>query len=138
MIKNIGIVAVLVKNDQVLLAKRKNAYGAGFYGCPGGRPSDQESLEQTFQRELAEETGVKPMDYHLVGVVKEWQVKEFFIHFIFICQKWRGEVTNEEPNKAEPWQWFDLDKLPPNILPGHLAGIKSVADNLKELQVVEI
>ncbi len=138
MTDNLGVATVLVDQNQVLLAKRKNAYGAGLWGCPGGRLSDQESLEQTFRRELAEETGVEPVEYYLAGVIKEWQVDAFFIHFIFVCRQWRGEISNQEPDKSEPWQWFDLDHLPTDILPGHLAGIKLAKKDSQRLQLVEI
>lgn len=47
MTNNLGVAVVLVDQNQVLLAKRKNAYGAGLWGCPGGRVADSESVEQT-------------------------------------------------------------------------------------------
>lgn len=42
--QNIGVPVILLKDKKVLLAKRKNAFGAGLYGFPGGRLSEKETI----------------------------------------------------------------------------------------------
>lgn len=124
--------------EEVLLAKRKNAYGEGLYGLPGGRVASKESLEHCMARELSEEVGVTPIDYRLLGIVKEWQKSYFFLHFVYLCTKWSGQVTTLEPQKSQDWQWYSIESLPKNILPGHKSGIAMVSLNNQAFQVIEI
>lgn len=135
---NLGVQVILLKNNQVLLARRKNVYGEGLYGLPGGHVDEQETLEQCLIREAKEEVGISPIKFKSIGLVKEWQATYFFLHFIFVCTKWRGEIANLETEKSENWQWYSLDSLPEDILPGHKAGIDMFLTNAQQFQVVEI
>jgi hypothetical protein len=36
-----------------------------------------------------------------------------------LVPQWSGELVNNEPEKCESWEWFDLDDLPENIFFGH-------------------
>lgn len=126
---NLGVTVILVKNNQVLLGKRINAYGEGSYGLPGGRVSDKETIEDCLKRELKEEVGVSPVEFRLLGVVKEWQKTNFFIHFVYLCTKWRGIIRTCEPDKCEEWYWFDLINLPEPILNGHQLGLRLLGED---------
>lgn len=109
---------------KVLLGKRKNAFGAGLYGLPGGRIELGEKVSVTAVRELKEETGILNARLSYQGVVKELQGDVDFIHFVFVIKDWEGEITVMEPEKCEAWEWFNLDDLPKNILPGHEAALQ--------------
>ncbi len=117
---------VLVMNNkrQVLLGKRKNAYKAGWYGFPGGRSNGKETLLAAAKRELLEETGVVATEVEYVGVIKEWQTKNNFIHFMYLCEEWEGKIAVAEPDKCETWDWFELDNLPEKTLPAHREAIE--------------
>ncbi|MDH5532943.1 MAG: NUDIX domain-containing protein [Candidatus Pacebacteria bacterium] len=121
-------VIVLNKQNQILMGKRKNGYKEGQYGLPGGRLDRGERVEEGAKRELEEETGLDANKLEYLAVVKEWQEDNGydFVHFVFICKDWKGDLQLLEPEKCEKWKWFDLDKLPDNILPGHLAGIETL------------
>ena len=122
--------AVIVVNDEnkILLGKRKNSSKAGCYGLPGGRLEKKEKLIACAVRELKEETNLDSKDISYLCVVKEWQADENhdFVHFIYVCREWTGKLELLEPDKCEAWQWFELDNLPENVLPGHLAGINEL------------
>jgi 8-oxo-dGTP pyrophosphatase MutT (NUDIX family) len=49
---NVGVKGVIVQEGQILLVKHATK---GFWDIPGGRIDDDESVEQTLRRELAEE-----------------------------------------------------------------------------------
>jgi len=114
------------KNGEILLGKRINSFGEGFYGIPGGRVERGEKLASCADRELKEETGLKSKEFRYLCVVKEWQESknQDFIHFIFLCNDFDGTPVLLEPEKCESWNWYDLNNLPENILPGHLVGIE--------------
>ncbi|MBP9781647.1 NUDIX domain-containing protein [Candidatus Woesebacteria bacterium] len=138
MTSNLGVPIILISNNRVLLGRRKNSYGEGLYGLPGGRVALNESLEHCMARELSEEVGVTPIDYRLLGIVKEWQKSYFFLHFVYLCTKWSGQIATVEPEKSEDWNWFSLDNLPLNILQGHKSGIAMVSLPLNRFQLIEL
>jgi len=121
----IGVpVIVLDKTKKkILLGVRKNCYGAGTYGLPGGRLELNELLEECAKRELLEETGINVKSLEFIGAIRDFQKDHNFIHFGFVCNNFDGEVKLMEPEKCEGWQWFPLDNLPENILPGHVQAI---------------
>ncbi len=51
---NVGIKGVVTRDDGSVLLLRKNQ-AEGFWEVPGGRVDDDESVEQTLERELHEE-----------------------------------------------------------------------------------
>jgi 8-oxo-dGTP diphosphatase len=118
---------MIVFNDrnQVLLGKRKGGYKAGFYGLPGGRIEPGERAKSAVMRELVEETGLRVDDCRYVGVVKEFQGEWDFIHFIFVGSVGGDtQPKNCEPEKCEGWEWYSVEELPENILPGHAAALE--------------
>lgn len=122
----IGVCVVLINDQgQVLLGKRMNSYKAGWFGIPGGRVEPGEALADCARRELTEETGVQAQEVEYLGVIKDFQNREYdFIHFIFVCRKWTGTVITAEPNKCEGWVWYDAAALPEPVLPAHAQALK--------------
>lgn len=140
MMKNIdnlgtGILAI-DKNNRILLGKRiGKSFRAGMYGVPGGKIMKGESVVLSAKRELKEETGLLGKKLEFIGIVNDNQRKHTFIHMVFVCKAFRGKLATLEPEKCEEWKWYELDKLPKNIMPGHMAGIKMYEEkvNLVEL-----
>ena len=50
----------LVKGEKVLLGKKKNGFGAGYWLGIGGKVEQSETLEEAVVRETLEEIGVRP------------------------------------------------------------------------------
>lgn len=117
---------VILRNDknQLLLGKRKNAYKSGHYGFPGGRTEMLEPFTETVIRELQEELGIEAQESKYIGVIREFQETHNFIHFVFVCTKWSGDIKNMEPDKCEGWQWYDPNTLPTPLLPAHQAALE--------------
>lgn len=57
-IPRLGVLAVVLRGDSVLLVRRANPPDAGLWGFPGGKVDWGETVEAAALRELAEETGV--------------------------------------------------------------------------------
>lgn len=51
--------AVVLREERVLLVRRANPPDAGLWGYPGGKVEPGETVEQAAVRELREETGVR-------------------------------------------------------------------------------
>ena len=122
----IGTCVLLLNPEKtlVVLGKRQGGYKAGWFGAPGGHLELGESLESCARRELKEETGLEALKLQWIGVVRDAQDNYDFIHFIFVCTTWEGELRVCEPQKCEGWDWFPLDRLPAPLIPGHALGIQ--------------
>jgi 8-oxo-dGTP diphosphatase len=121
----VGACAIFINAEsQILLGKRKNSYKAGMYGMPGGRIDPNEPLISAISREVKEEAGIDNLKFSFVGVVRENQGVNDFIHFIFLAHVDAQEPVLCEPDKCEGWEWvnasFDLSE----VLPGHKAAIE--------------
>ena len=65
----VGVGAIIVDGDLILLEKRKNSPGRGKWSVPGGLVDLGETAEEAVIREVKEETGLDVYDPHLVDVV---------------------------------------------------------------------
>lgn len=137
-IDNLGTgILVIDRKNRVLLGKRiGNSYKAGLHGVPGGRVMKGESVILSAKRELKEETGLSARTLNFIGIVNDNQRKRTFIHMVFVCKTFSGKVETREPDKCEEWKWFEIDKLPKKIMPGHLAGIKMYLENKKIIELL--
>jgi 8-oxo-dGTP diphosphatase len=61
---HMGIYAIIEDDQHILLVKKSRGPYLGMWDLPGGRPIHGETILQTLQREVKEETGVE-----LIGVV---------------------------------------------------------------------
>lgn len=55
---HVGIYAIILKNEQILLIKKSRGPYKGTLDLPGGRPEHGETIDETLAREVMEETGV--------------------------------------------------------------------------------
>lgn len=128
-VQQIGVPIILVRKNKILLGERVGGYMPGAMGLPGGRVEFGEKLTETAERELLEEVGLKSNNFEYIGTIREDQNDYIFIHFVYKCSQFFGEVKNMEPNKCKGWNWYSLDKLPKNILKGHAAAIELLMNN---------
>lgn len=54
----LGAIAILIKDGEVCLVRRRNPPDAGLWGYPGGRVESGETALAAAARELREETGI--------------------------------------------------------------------------------
>jgi ADP-ribose pyrophosphatase YjhB (NUDIX family) len=118
-----SFIVVVNSQNQILLGKRKNSFGPGQFGCPGGRLELTETLQDCAKRELLEETGLSARTVKYLGVIRTLQDSGNFIHFAFLCDDYEGQIELKEPDKCEEWNFYQPTDIPSNTLPAHLAGI---------------
>lgn len=112
-----AIFVILIKDGKVFLSKRKNTgWEDGKYSLIGGRIEGNETARQAAVREAMEETGIaiKINDLKFANICHLITNSER-VHLAFVIEKWNGEATNNEPEKAEEVGWFDFKNLPQNI-----------------------
>ena len=116
--KLIPAVFILVKKEnKIFLARRINTgFKDGEYSLAGGHLDGNETVTETVIREAAEELGIKikPEDTRFINVT-HISTNDERIHFLFLVEKWEGEVKVNELEKAKDGTWFDLDNLPSDL-----------------------
>ena len=65
----VGVGAVILEGDKILLEKRKNSPGKGKWAIPGGLVELGEKVEQAVIREVKEETVLEVYEPRLVDVI---------------------------------------------------------------------
>lgn len=145
----------LVKDEKVLLGRKRKGFGQGNWLGIGGKVEQGETLEEAVIREMLEEVGVKPsgtfrvatLDFYFpyVEEPRKWNQQVC----VFIAREWEGEPKESE--EIFP-QWFDVNKIPVESmwsdaihwLPKILKGVKLKAEftfnrhlGVEEVNVVE-
>ena len=138
-IPRIGVSALVIRDDKILIGKRKSkTHGHGTWHTPGGHLEFGESFEECAKREVYEETGVEIEDVRFLTVTNDI-FREEGLHYvtIWMIAKWkRGEPEVKEPEKCECWKWMSWDeikKLKPLFLP-----LKNLIENLGNRNPIDI
>jgi 8-oxo-dGTP diphosphatase len=109
----VGVGAVIIQNDKILLEKRKNDPGRGKWSIPGGLVELGESLEQTVIREVQEETGLVVNAPELIDVVSQTtldesgKVKYHFVIVDYLVKLERGTARAASDAAELEWVLFD-------------------------------
>ncbi len=110
----VGVGVIVIKDNKVLLGKRKGAHGEGSWAFPGGHLEFNESLEDCAKREVAEETGITIKNIRKFTYTNDIfpQEGKHYITCYVLADYDSGEVKIMEPNKCEKWDWFEWNKFP--------------------------
>lgn len=120
---------VLERDGQILLHKRANSgYQDGNWGLVSGHLEGAETARHCVAREAKEEAGieVEPDGLEVVHVMHRYRPEREYIDIYAMTDQRRGEVRNCEPNKCGGLEWFDLDKLPENMVPSVKSALESI------------
>ena len=123
---NVGVSCevIVLNGNKVLMGKRGDVFGKGSWAFPGGHLKVNERVEDCAKRELKEEVGIEPGEIKLIGIVNDLlnlpgQERQY-IRFVFVVDKFKGEVKNLEPERCQSWEWFEKDNLPKPTFVGHV------------------
>ncbi len=100
---------LLIENNHVLIEQRRldKESDPGLFAIPGGHTENQESHEQTLQRELQEELSVQSTQHQFVcSLVHRTTTEAQLIHY-YLVHQWVGEIQCHE---AEAMHWISLDQ----------------------------
>lgn len=126
-------VGLILQNEkEVLLMKRCNTgYMDEKYALVAGHVEVGESLKQAIVREAKEEIGIdiNESELHYVCGIRRGDNSEY-INFYFSINKYNGTITNMEPNKCNDLKWFDINKLPDNIIVNDKKAIYNMENNI--------
>ncbi|MBQ0050711.1 MAG: NAD(+) diphosphatase [Treponema sp.] len=112
-----AVIILVNKGDQLLLALHKNR-NDGVYGCIAGFVEIGETIEQTVEREIMEEVGLKVKNIRYVGS-QSWPFPDQLM-LAFRAEYESGEIKIQEDELRDA-QWFSRDSLPKIPPPGSVA-----------------
>ncbi len=106
----------------------------GCWDCGGGGVKFSERIEDALIREMAEEYGVRPLEYSFLGfdeAMREHDGKPtHWLAFRYKVLVMRDQVCNNEPEKIDEIGWFTLDALPEPLHSMMLPLLKKYAKDL--------
>lgn len=137
----VSVYMLFTKNDDVLMARRINkSYMNNHYTIPTGHVDNIIDGEKTIVeppidaviREGLEEAGVEILVEDVEHVLTQFKpsidVPEPRICLYFKINKWTGELVNKEPNQADNFAFYSMNKLPEPLMPELASAFKAIAE----------
>lgn len=116
----VGVAAIIMAENRLLLIRRKGAHGSGTWAVPGGHLEFGESPAECAIREAFEETGLVVVDPRCVALTNDiFPVDEKHYLTIWMTVDCPSDLdVNPSKDEVAEWGWFAWDGLPsPLFLP---------------------
>jgi ADP-ribose pyrophosphatase YjhB (NUDIX family) len=111
----VGVGAVILHEDRVLLVRRGKAPSFGKWSLPGGLVELGESTREAIEREIREECGIKISVIEVVGVIDR-VVKDdagrVRYHYVLVDYlAYPDSLDVEAGDDAAEARWFEIDRV---------------------------
>ncbi len=107
--KDIGAAGVVL-NAQGHILLVKQSYGKLNWELPGGAAEANESIAETAQREVKEETGLSVVAKHMTGVY--YQPHDDSVHFVFFCELLADAPISQPDSEVTENGYWPVESLP--------------------------
>ena len=115
----VGVGAVVIRSNRVLMVKRGIGPGEGLWAIPGGTMKLGETLKETAEREILEETEIviKAGDpIHAFDFIERDDEGHILYHYVIIdliAEYIRGEPRAADDALEARWcTWDEIEKMP--------------------------
>ena len=111
----VGVGAVIVRDNSVLLIRRGQAPLLGEWSLPGGALECGETLREAVAREAREETGLTAETGEMLGVYErvvrsdDGRVRYHYVLIDFLCRVLMGDL--QSGSDASDVRWFTREEL---------------------------
>ena len=111
----VGVGAVILDGEKILLEKRKNAPSKGKWSVPGGLVELGENTDQAVIREVKEETGLEVYEPRLIDVVNYVSLGEkgaVKYHFVIVDYLVTVKCGNHKAaSDADALKWVPFNEV---------------------------
>lgn len=134
---HIGVGVMMVRDDHLLLIKRKYNPDAGYWSIPGGHLDLGERVEHAAVREAHEETGFKTKITKLAGIINkimyddDGNIEYHYVLINYFVEQIEGD-PNQPPKAAD--DALDAKFVPFNELKNYKL-TESLVELLKRLKI---
>ena len=134
---HIGVGVMMVRDNHLLLIKRKYNPDAGYWSIPGGHLDLGERVEHAAVREAHEETGFKTKITKLAGIINkimyddDGKLEYHYVLINYFVEQIEGD-PNQPPNAAD--DALDAKFVPFNELKSYKL-TESLVELLKRLKI---
>lgn len=131
---------ILLDWNKILLIKRQNTgYFDGYWGFPAWRLDNLEHFKDWMIREAQEEIWIdlKQNELNEPIIIHRLFEDHQVISMYFVCQKWDHKPKNNEPEKCEKIEWFELNNLPQNCMPSIITALSCLWKQWKYFEINE-
>jgi len=112
----IGLGVIILKENKILLLKRKCSHGAGRWSFPEGHLKFFETFEECAKRETEKETGleIKIDEKNPIAITNDFFVEEnkHYVTIYIAARYHSGKPKILEPEKCDEMNWFEWSNLP--------------------------
>jgi 8-oxo-dGTP diphosphatase len=136
----IGVGAIIIKGEKVLLARRGREPDYGKWSIPGGAVKLGETLKEAVKREVCEEVSLAIRVGEVVEVLErifhdpEGKVQYHYVLVDFLCEHLSGE---EKPSSdALEARWVPLSEIPRQRLPDKTKRVIQKAFEMRQRGIV--
>lgn len=132
----VGVGAIIIKGEEVLLARRGKEPGYGEWSIPGGVVKLGETLKDAVIREVREEVNLAIRVEEVVEVLErifrdpEGRVQYHYVLVDFLCEHLSGE--GKPSSDALEVQWVPIAEIPRQRLPGKTKRVIQKAFEMKQ------
>ncbi|MDR3624939.1 MAG: NUDIX domain-containing protein [Chlamydiales bacterium] len=116
----VGVGALIIKDETILMGFRLGKHGKDSWSLPGGHLEFGETPEECAIRETLEETGLFVSQVKRGPWINDYfaESHSHYITLLMIARYEGGEPEVKEKEKCKIWQWFPYAQLPtPLFLP---------------------
>lgn len=124
----VGVGAMIMRDNKILLGMRKGSHGKDTYGWCGGHLEFAETIEECIRREVFEETGLYVRSQRFLCVSNILSYGMHYVDIEFLVTVRPGEPCVLEPHKVVGWDCYDVDKLPAPLFEPAAKAIRSYRD----------
>lgn len=114
----IDVDILIIKGDKILLGLLTDRWqfnGEKSYGVPGREIRKGETIGYSVKRNIKEEFGCKVTNYKIICVNSNYYNGHFI--GIGVVAEMDGEPKVLQKADWVKWEWFEKDKIPPNLFP---------------------
>lgn len=104
------VIAVIAREDKVLLIKRERGDFVGLFALPGGKVEECEHLDEAIRREIKEELGLDLRFNGIIGTATEIMHDKESTSMLYCCEM----IMDTNQNITNPefeWKWFSKEEL---------------------------